>query len=154
MQVGNHYPDASLNPSPISPNCINNTVDSKWLTLPLSFPECDRLGAQPTCSSPYISFDIGTGFYAFQASLNHLLSPVTYLDKGLQKVHPSLCLQMAFHLKLPNHHLHKTDSLFHMPVIWSRTFFGSHCLWKGPQGLLLTDGLLCTLHTVPVFTRP
>lgn len=143
-----------LPPSPPIVSTTESTVDSKWLTLPLWFPESHRLGAQPTCSMPYISFDIDTGFYTFQASHNHLLSPVTYLDKGLQKAHPLLCLQMASHLELSNHHLQKTDSLFHMPVIWSRTFFGSHCLWKGPQGLLLIDGLLCKLHTVPVFTRP
>lgn len=149
-----HCPNASPDLSTISPNSINNTVNSKWLTLPPSFPEYDCLDAQPTCSSPYISFDVDTGLYAFQTSHNHLLCPITYLDKGLQEVHPLHCLQMAFPLKLPNHHLHRTDSLFHMPVIWSRTFFGSHCLWKGPQGLFLIDGLLCKLHTVPVFTRP
>lgn len=125
------------------------------LALASSFSWRGCLDSRPTftCSSPCISFL--SLLFLRPLLVIHSTLTVGSLGSALEKPLPvalsSPWLSPSAAL-IANHSLHKTDGLFHMAVIWSRTFLGSHCLWNRPSRTV-ADGwiALYTLHGACVY---
>lgn len=112
---------------PIPDACTGFSISMTWLST------C-------TCSGPYSHWTLAL-FLVFPVPppVSHSTSAVTSLGRALKGSQPSHCLLTGFPLQLlssPTHGLRETDSPFHMAVIWSRTFLGSHCLWNRPSRIV------------------
>lgn len=112
------------------------------LALASAFPWHGCLDSRSTCtcSGPYSHWTLALFLvFPMPPPVSHSTSAVTSLGRALNGSQPSHCLLTGFPLQLPSsptHGLCETDSPFHMAVIWSRTFLGSHCLWNRPSRIV------------------